>query len=170
MLFGSTTVQADAKPRIPNGGWRYDFSYTVSPWDLSVTPDGVLVAQVCIAEARPGVNGVHESPQHRATKSPAVRIHEDSGRDEVDDRIEVVAFGEKRKGYCVRYDPTQGAPQFLDAWTRPKWEHGEYCPEIDAAGYRAFLAQLAAAMDPTPSQIARAERQAGVKVAAKPKK
>ena len=175
MLPTATTaplsIDSEDVPRLPDhlaGGPPMDFFlFTVSTRDLTVDGDGYLVAIPCKLPVRPGLNGVEER-RGKVSHDGAILKHQRAGRVVVPDDFPCVAFGVARASYekdvrgitrpsCAyrqKHAPTHGAAQYNDCWQRYEQDDfGGWYLEVDAEGYRKFLRDVAAWLDPQPHSL-----------------
>lgn len=164
-------IDSASTPRLPDqtsGGGPLDFFLlTISVRDLAVDADGYLLAVPCKLLVRPGLHGVEER-RGKVSHDHAILLHQREGRVVVPDDFPCRAFGEPRPAevrdergimrptctYRVQHRPTEGGPQYHDAWQRYSDDGaGGWILDVDPEGYMAFLRDLAAWLDPQPHHL-----------------
>ena len=125
-------------------GRRAAFTFTASPWDLTVTDEGEVLPCIGMVSHEKGLDGVKSTGPgvDDVDEDNAVDNAKKSGRIPIPHEIEVVAFGVKRVGYMGDQDmrPQHGSEgqYWLDAWTRVDWLHGRPVFRTDPDGWQDF--------------------------------
>lgn len=168
--LGSTSDQIERLPDSTSGGSPKDFFlYTFSAKDLGVDEEGYLVAFPCVLFERPGLNGVTER-RGKVSSEGAILKHVKASRVVLPDDFPCTVQGKPRptmdrdaRGvtrpvctYRVTHYPTVGKPQYHDAWNRYVTdEYGDWYLDVDAEGYKQFLRDVAAWLNPQPHYLRR---------------
>lgn len=132
-----------------------DFMLSIDPWDLSVDAQGRITANPCKDALVGGVLGNYLDRNGARHDNLAKASVEALGR--------VIIRGDDYKK-LYREEDDNGPEQWLYTWDSVSWQGNRPILTSDTEAYFAWAHAQAVALDPTPEQIARAEKQSGRKV------
>lgn len=153
-------------------GRKPAFTFTASPWDLTVREDGEVVPCLGIVQHEKALDGVRSTGKgvDDVDEDPAIDNARKSGRIPIPHEIEVEAFGKVRVGYMgdesMKPEIGSEGEYWLDAWTRIEWLHGKPVFRTDPKGYLDFHRRVLAFICPeglTDDLIRAAEVRARMK-------
>lgn len=153
-------------------GRRAAFTFTCSPWDLTVNEAGEVLPVIGRISHEKGLDGCRSTgplPDDVDEDGAILNALKNPGRRVIPHDFKVRAFGHERAGYIGNEDgkpmkATEGE-WWNDAWTRITWEAGRPTTTIDPDGWLDFHRRVLAWMCPdglTPSMISAAEKSAGM--------
>lgn len=127
---------------------KHDFVYICHPlrWDVYLTERGAeILPAITELEFQPGLAGVLPvKGEMNGDPSYAITAKVAKGWQVVPEDFEVVAFGEKRRGYRHVYDGRGGPDSHVcPVWVRPYQVGGQSFSQRDEAGFFQFLRDVA---------------------------